>query len=146
MVVPHGRASAGWPDRCQPATVKGRRTNRDHLPELGVAAAFLVSGTLHFLRPRPFVRIVPRVLPRAGTLVFLSGLAELGCAAGLVRGDRWAGPASAALLVAVLPGNIQMALDATAEPGASRWWVAALWLRVPLQLPMIRAALRARRA
>ncbi len=49
----------------------------------------------------------------------MSGVAELVCAAGLLARRRWAGPASVAVLLAVWPGNFQMALDVTrtAEPG-----------------------------
>jgi len=90
--------------------------------------------------------MMPPVLPAPGALVVLSGLAELACAAGLVGGTRWAGPASAALLLAIFPGNIQMALDAAGDPAAEPLWVAAVWLRLPLQVPLIWVALRERRA
>jgi uncharacterized membrane protein len=112
-----------------------------------IAAAFATSGTIHLVRPQVFHPLIPRQLPAPRTLVYASGVAELICAAGLLAGRRWAGPASAALLVAVLPGNVQMALDTTARarrrPTALRITVAAgAWARVPLQLPLIRAALR----
>lgn len=116
----------------------------------GVAAAFLGSGVLHLVRPRVFTPLVPRALPHPTTLVYASGAAELACAGGLLRGDRWAGPASAALLVAVLPGNVQMALDATAAARRRRTparvaYAAGCWLRVPLQAPLVWAALQSSR-
>ena len=112
-----------------------------------IAAAFLTSGTLHLARPGIFRPLIPRQLPAPTGLVYASGVAELVCAAGLLTGRRWAGPASAALLVAILPGNVQMAVDATAaarrRPTARRVAVAAgCWARLPAQLPLIRAALR----
>ena len=70
----------------------------------------------------------------------LSGLAELVCAVGLASGQRWAAPASVALLVAVYPGNIQFALDRAGDPTADRRVVALAWLRLPLQWPLIQAA------
>lgn len=116
----------------------------------GVAAAFAVSGTLHLVRPRTFTPLIPRALPAPTEIVYVSGAAELVCAAGLVGRARWAGPASAALLLAVLPGNVQMAIDATAAARRRRTparvaFAAACWVRVPLQLPLIRAALRTSR-
>lgn len=113
----------------------------------GIAAAFGASGTLHLLRPGTFTPLIPRALPRPTEIVYASGVAELVCAAGLVTRARWAGPASAALLLAILPGNVQMAVDVTAaarqRPTPARVaFAAACWLRIPLQLPLIRAALR----
>jgi uncharacterized membrane protein len=110
-----------------------------------LAGIFLASGTMHFVRPEPFEAIVPRRLPRRRALVYLSGAAELACAAGLLhpRTRRAAGFASAALLVAVFPGNLKMADDA--RRSRSNRFKALAFARLPLQLPMIRAALRATR-
>ena len=112
---------------------------------LGLAAQFGASGILHLVRPDVFLPLIPRVLPSPDLIVTVSGLAELACAAGLVTRQPWAGPASAALLVAVFPGNVQFALDRAADPGAGGFGVALAWLRLPLQVPMIWAALQARR-
>ena len=111
----------------------------------GLAGLFAVSGVLHFLMPRPYERIVPRSLPRRRELVLASGAAELVCAAGLAhpRTRPAAGWASVALLLAVYPANLQMAADA--QRTRSSAYKAGTLLRLPLQLPMIRAALRATR-
>src|SRR5882757_2230702 len=79
----------------------------------GLAALFAVSGVLHFARPEPFERIVPHQLPAKKKLVYASGAAELACAAGLLhpRTRRLAGLTSAALLLAIFPANVQMAVD-----------------------------------
>lgn len=113
-----------------------------------VAAAFAVSGVVHLVRPQVFEPIVPRALPRPRQLVLVSGVAELVCAAGLAMPAtrRVAGPASAALLVAVFPANVQMAVDAVhgargALPDRRRTARAAVTLaRLPLQLPLVRWA------
>jgi uncharacterized membrane protein len=112
---------------------------------LGLAALFAASGVLHLIRPDLFRPLLPRALPAPDAIVAISGLAELACAAGLVTRRSWAGLSSAALLVAVFPGNVQFALDQTAVPGIDARVVAAAWLRLPLQLPLIWAALQARR-
>jgi uncharacterized membrane protein len=109
-----------------------------------LAGAFAASGLLHLAVPRIYEGIVPRWLPKRRALVYVSGVAELVCAAGLVTDAAWAGPASAGLLVAVWPANVQMAVDGTrAHQSVLRQ--VGLWLRVPLQVPMIRSALGAGR-
>jgi uncharacterized membrane protein len=107
--------------------------------------AFVISGMLHFVRPAQFERIMPRVLPEDTwrPLIALSGAAELACAAGLAARARWARPVSVALLLAVFPANVQMALDAGSgrnPPVADSHLVA--WGRLPLQALLIRAVLQ----
>jgi uncharacterized membrane protein len=114
----------------------------------GLAALLAISGSLHLVRPRVFETMVPRQLPARRGLVYASGVAELACAAGLLHPmtRKAAGWASAALLPAVFPGNVQMALTegkrARAGTG-SRARGAGTLARLPLQLPLIRTALRA---
>jgi uncharacterized membrane protein len=112
-----------------------------------LAAAFLGSGVIHLVRPQTFASIMPRAIPEEHhtNLIYASGVAELVCAVGLVRRTRWAGAASLAILAAVFPANVQMALDAgtgrNQGPSDSR---AVAWGRLPLQLLMAWAALQAR--
>jgi uncharacterized membrane protein len=116
----------------------------------GLAAAFLVSGTTHLVRPQVFEPIVPRALPRRRELVYASGVAELLCAVGLLvpRTRAVAGLASAALLLAVFPANVQMSIDTGRRArrrgdAASAALFAGTLARLPLQWPMVRTALRA---
>ncbi|GAC1662682.1 MAG: membrane protein [Candidatus Limnocylindrales bacterium] len=104
-----------------------------------LAALFAVSGLLHLVRPSSYDDLIPTFLPAPGAIIAISGLAELICAFGLLRREPWAGPASAALLVAVFPGNVWFAV---AQPDGPRpdWVALAAWLRLPLQLPLIWAA------
>lgn len=108
-----------------------------------LAAIFAVSGAAHLLTPRVFNSVIPRWVPKGRAVIYLSGVAELVCAAGLFTEARWAGPASTAVLVGVWPANIQMAVDETRRH-RSKSRQAAMWARVPLQLPMIKIALDAR--
>jgi uncharacterized membrane protein len=117
---------------------------------LGLATLFLVSGTTHLLRPQVFEPLVPRSLPTPRGLVYASGVAELVCGAGLLhpRTRRMAGWASAALLLAVFPGNVQMSMNfgrraARRQDAGSRATFVATVARLPAQVPLIRAALRA---
>ncbi|MFF1816692.1 DoxX family protein [Kribbella sp. NPDC058245] len=110
-----------------------------------LAVLFGVSGVLHFARPAPYERIVPKALPRKKELVYASGVAELACAAGLLhpKTRRLAGLASAGLLVAVFPANVQMATDLQRKGSARAKAIG--WTRLPLQLPLIKWALKASR-
>lgn len=110
-----------------------------------LAALFIASGTLHLLRPRFFASAVPASLPAPGAIIAWSGVAELLCAGALLSRHRWAGLGSAALLVAIFPGNVTVAMAATRDPDASRGLRVAAWARLPLQIPLIWAALQARR-
>ena len=114
-----------------------------------LAATFLGAGVSHFTNPEFYEPIVPAPLqPYKRELVKWSGVAELVCAAGLLlpRTRRRAGTASALLLVAVFPANIQQAVDGGRDDidgvGGS---AGVAWLRLPLQIPLIRMALRARK-
>lgn len=119
---------------------------RRRAPKL-LAAAFTTSGIVHLVRPQAFASIMPRAIPERHhkSLIYLSGLAELVCAGGLFRRTRWAAPASVALVAAVFPANVQMALDSGTgrNPGAADK-PAVAWARLPLQIPMVWAALQAR--
>lgn len=116
-----------------------------------VVAAFLTSGTIHLVRPQVFESIVPHVLPRKRELVYSSGVAELACAVGMLtpRTRHVAGIASVGILVAVFPANVQMAVDAqraiTRKGSTRRRQIVrgVAMARLPLQVPLIRWALRA---
>ena len=107
-----------------------------------MAGAFATSGVIHMVRPGVLTPMIPSWLPAPTGLVYASGIAELVCAVGLFRRDRWAGPASAAVLVGVFPGNLQLAIDVWSDADAPAGMKAAVLVRLPLQLPMIWAVLQ----
>jgi uncharacterized membrane protein len=109
---------------------------------IGVAALFLAAGTLHFTHAESFERIVPDALPAAGALVAISGVAEIAGGVGLLvpKLRRPAAIGLVALLAAVLPANVNMAIDhERLAPGVP---VALLWARIPLQLVLAWLVLR----
>ncbi len=110
-----------------------------------VVGAFLASGTVHLVRPETFEPLMPEAVPAHREVIYASGVAELVCAAGLLhpRTRRLAGWASAALLVGVFPGNLKMAADALKT--RNQTFKAVALARLPLQLPLIRAALKVAR-
>ncbi len=104
-----------------------------------LAAAMIGIGVLHFVRPKPFVRIVPKYLPAPLALVYISGLFEILGGIGLLIPETraWAAWGLIALYVAVFPANVYMLTDnVSLDPRKPipRW---ALWLRLPFQLVFI---------
>ena len=115
-----------------------------------LAGIFAVSGVIHLAKPEVYEPLMPSWVPRHREVILGSGMAELACAAGLAlpATRRTAGWASAALLIGVFPGNLKMASDAqqiTSTKSKVKRYQAVTLVRLPLQLPMIRAALRAAR-
>jgi uncharacterized membrane protein len=95
---------------------------------------FAGAGTLHLVKPGPWIEVVPPQLPEPEALVAISGVAEI------VGGIGYVIPQTrplfskylVLLLIAVFPANIYMAVDekfTKALPGAK----TALLLRLPLQ-------------
>jgi len=111
----------------------------------GLAGLFAVSGVVHLVRPGFYEPLMPSWVPAHREVILGSGVAELACAAGLLhpRSRRVAGWASAGLLVGVYPGNVKMAADSTRTH--STRFKAIAFGRLPLQLPLIKAALDAAR-
>ena len=107
-----------------------------------LAVMFLVAGLLHFTVPQFYVAIVPPYLPAHLQLVYISGFFEMLGGLGLlfpaemlsVSVRRIAAWGLVALLIAVMPANIYMVTDHEKFASIPLW---ALWLRLPLQLPMI---------
>ncbi|MBB5912246.1 putative membrane protein [Nocardia transvalensis] len=113
-----------------------------------MAAALFGMGTLHFVVPGPFDSIVPPALPgKARSYTYWSGVAELTVATTLAlpRTRRLGGLLAALLFIAVYPANVQMAVDSVRNPKAPTALKAISILRLPLQFPMIRQALKVRR-
>jgi uncharacterized membrane protein len=117
-----------------------RATRRSSATALSLAAFLLVAGLAHFVVPRSYQKIVPRLLANPVFWVRWSGVVEIVCAA-LVAHPRTRRPgalAAAVVFLAVLPANVQMALDG-GIPGASfpLGSAAVAWARLPLQVPLI---------
>lgn len=104
-----------------------------------LALTMVAIGVLHFVRPKPFVRIVPKYLPAPLALVYISGFFEiLGGLGLLIPSTRsFAAWGLIALYVAVFPANVYMLSDNVSldpKKPIPRW---ALWLRLPFQLVFI---------
>lgn len=96
------------------------------------AALYTAAGVYHFVNPRLYLRIMPPYLPAHEALVWLSGVAEVALAVGLLF------PATRTYaawgIIAMLAVFLVIHLDMLLRPGASMGvptWVLAL--RLPLQ-------------
>ncbi|MSQ02856.1 MAG: hypothetical protein EXR71_13350 [Myxococcales bacterium] len=107
------------------------------LLSLGVLALFFIAGGVnHFVHPKFYLSMMPDYLRAHLLLVNASGVFEvLGGIGILVPFIRYyAGLGLIALLVAVFPANLNMALHPERFPGVPLW---GLYLRLPLQVVMI---------
>ena len=97
---------------------------------------YVLAGLNHFMHPELYLAIMPPYLPLHGPLVFLSGVAEvaLGVLVLVPKTRSLAGFGIIALLIAVFPANLHMAL---AEPGTYDVPAWGLWLRLPVQALLI---------
>ena len=97
---------------------------------------FILGGLYHFINPALYLRMMPPYLPWHLFLIYLSGFFEM--ALGLLllvpKYTRLAAWGLIALLVAVFPANVHMALNPQLFPDLPR---VALWLRLPLQVVFI---------
>ena len=96
------------------------------------------AGVNHFLNPAPYLGMMPEVLPAKAALVAISGVAEICGGLGLILPStrKLAAWGLIALLVAVLPANINMAVNGL-PLGTTPIPSWALWGRLPLQLVLI---------
>jgi uncharacterized membrane protein len=97
-----------------------------------LAMLFVVAGLNHFLRPGFYVSIMPPYLPWHLPAVYLSGAAEmvLGILLLVPRVQTVAAWSLVALLIAVFPANVHMAMNPELFPA---YHPAALWARLPVQ-------------
>jgi uncharacterized membrane protein len=112
----------------------------------GLAGMFAVSGVVHLSKPEVYEPLMPKIVPAHREVILASGVLELVCASGLLhpRTRRVAGWASAGLLLAVYPANVKMANDLRSSRRTGL--KAAAFARLPLQLPLIRTAVKAARS
>jgi uncharacterized membrane protein len=99
---------------------------------------YLFAGTLHFVATSRYLQIMPPYLPAPRALVLVSGAAEMAGGLGVLVPVPAIRTSAAwgliALLVSVVPANVEMALHPERLTGIPGW---ALWIRLPLQLPLL---------
>lgn len=103
-----------------------------------LTVAMVGAGVNHFRAAAPYVAMMPDALPAHLALVYVSGVAEILGGLGLIlpatrRAAAWG---LIALLIAVFPANINMAINhiPLGDRALPTW---ALWGRLPLQAVLI---------
>jgi uncharacterized membrane protein len=118
------------------------------LARVFLALLFCTSGVGHFARADVYARMMPPFFPDPRGLVLLSGAAELILGFLLLSPahEALAGWGATALLLAVFPANVHLALTAGTSvspfPGLTPFWA---WVRLPFQPLLIACAWAGRR-
>lgn len=101
-----------------------------------LAVFFIGAGVNHFLNPGPYLKMMPGYLPWPRELIVVSGVAEVLGGLGLLipRLRVAAGWGLIALLVAVFPANLHVALHGWEGVAIPPW---VLWVRLPFQAVFI---------
>lgn len=97
-----------------------------------MAAMYVLAGAMHFIKPKMYMRIMPRYLPNHKALVYLSGFAEIGFGIGLCTPTLRAVSIYGiiAMLAVFLLVHFYMLSSKKASAGIPKW---ILILRLPLQ-------------
>ncbi len=101
-----------------------------------LAVFFVLAGFNHFINPAFYLKIMPPYVPWHLLLVYLSGFFEiaLGILLLIPKFTHFAAWGLIALLIAVFPANIHMAVNHQLFP---EYRAMTLWLRLPLQLVLM---------
>lgn len=92
---------------------------------------YILAGTLHFIIPEFYLKLMPPYIPYHKFMVFLSGIVEILLGFGLIgkKTRRMSAWGIILLLIAVFPANVHSYLN-DVDLGVPKW---ALLLRLPLQ-------------
>ena len=102
---------------------------------VAMAAFYVVAGANHFLRPDFYLVMMPPYLPWHAALVAISGAAEIALGL-LLLVPAWRRVAAwglVALLVAILPANVHVALHDLPVFGARQGLGVWNWVRLSFQ-------------
>lgn len=101
-----------------------------------MASIYILAGTLHFITPKTYLKIMPPYIPAHKTMVYLSGFFEIlfGVTLLFESTQSYAAMGLILLLIAVLPANIYMAKRMKEKQSKNRW---IAYVRLPLQFVLI---------
>ena len=97
-----------------------------------LAIFFVAAGAGHFVTTATYLKIMPPYIPAPLAMVYLSGISEILLGLLVIQSPtrKLAGWGLIALLVAVFPANLHLALHPEIFPNIPAWMD---WARLPLQ-------------
>jgi uncharacterized membrane protein len=103
---------------------------------------YIAAGVYHFANPVTYLAVMPPYIPWPLAMIYISGAAEILGGIGVLIPDGFvftrtrvfAAWGLVALLIAISPVHINMCLHPEQFPQIPLW---AIWVRLPLQLPLI---------
>lgn len=112
------------------------RTNCSAISRWVLAIFFTAAGLAHFLKPSYYLAVIPPWIPFPAAMNVISGFFEIlfGVLVLPVKTRKLAGWGLIALLIAVFPANIHLALHSEIFPGVPPW---LSWARLPFQAVFI---------
>ncbi len=101
-----------------------------------IAIILIVIGIFHLIKPKAFMRIMPRYIPFHRELVYLSGCIEIifGIALLIPQTKLYAAWGVILMLISFFPVHIYMITNKKASLGLPKW---ILYFRLLLQLGLI---------
>jgi uncharacterized membrane protein len=123
-------------ERLSGPSLSSKHEKLKFISKLLLTLLFVGAGVMHFLKPAFYLPAMPPWIPQPLAMIYISGACEIvGAIAILIpRLSSLAGWGLVALLIAVYPANIHMALKPELFPNLPGW---LLWLRLPLQFVFI---------
>jgi uncharacterized membrane protein len=102
----------------------------------GMAIMYIIAGVMHFIKPKAYLRVMPRFLPAHKLLVLLSGIAEiiLGIALFFEAVRNMAIIGIVLMLISFLLVHFNMLRGEKEAAGVPKW---ILILRIPIQFVLI---------
>lgn len=101
-----------------------------------MAVIYVLAGMMHFIKPKMYMRIMPRYLPNHKVLVFFSGATEIVLGIGLcipvLKNSSIYGIIT--MLIVFLIVHFYMLSSEKASAGVPKW---LLTLRIPLQFGLM---------
>ena len=125
------------------ASIVNRNHSRGYYAGLAAMGIFYIAaGVNHLIHPLTYMTVMPPNIPAPAATIAISGVAEMLGGIGLLIPNGLVFPRTravaawgiVALLIAVSPVHINMCLHPEQFPAIPLW---AIWLRLPLQLPLI---------
>jgi uncharacterized membrane protein len=101
-----------------------------------MAAMYAFAGSMHFIKPKAYLRVMPDFMPKPKLMVYLSGIAEIILGGFLLVPDlkNWAIIGIVAMLVIFMIVHINMLRGGKHAAGVPIW---ILILRIPIQAVLV---------